>query len=273
MHMGLSGSAEQGPDGDASGPSDDTSDTSGMVAGPALAVSNPAQDDPQTPPVANVSVAFTKEPAASPVRPAGGKKRAKGKRKAAGSAEVGQFVSTALPQDCLIQRPQGQIACLIEAKYQELLASQRGEEGVSITAFAAFIKVLSEVRKMIQEKHTSVTRKHKLVAAQLARSGGGRSTDKFFAEMNKLEAQHESLQRDQAHYNTTIDMLKKSPAYQKLLDLGEQLMTTTCHGEMVLKSDLEVEEEVSFEDLLGQMKLEEAQALQAKAGCGGSGRG
>ncbi len=65
-------------------------------------------------------------------------------------------------------------------------------------ALVGFIRELTAIATMIQEKHAIVTRRHKVVGAQLRRGGKGKA-DKFYAKMNKLEMQEKGLQRDQVN--------------------------------------------------------------------------
>ncbi|GLT75585.1 hypothetical protein SLA2020_472980 [Shorea laevis] len=196
------------------------------------------------------------------------KKRAKKKRLDSKSEENGEDRCSEVEKEDSIpgarSRLKPELVCLypftstssatqrkIKQQYEQLMKCHENK-GLTLTQVWEFANCLIEARNELQHKSGVIKRKFTITKALLLKADRS-SFDRLRQQIYKLEMEQKRLEEDAFVYNWLQQQLKLSPAYKKMLEIGECMELKAKAGELMQDSDTECSD-ISFEELLAQEK-------------------
>ncbi|XP_022149132.1 uncharacterized protein LOC111017622 [Momordica charantia] len=139
----------------------------------------------------------------------------------------------------------------IKQQYDELMKCQESKE-LTLAQVRQFANCLINARSKLQHKADVIHRKFTITKALLYKADRS-SFDRLQQQIYKLELEQKRLEEDTFVYNWLQQQLKLSPAYKKMLEIGNCM-------EIIEKSEKPTENpdseftDMSFEELLAQEK-------------------
>lgn len=155
---------------------------------------------------------------------------------------------------------EGTVGHFILSEHYKLMEATHRRELTLDRHIGPFLVLLSTERTKLAARAEAIDRKFKVKKGML-RHTGQHSIDKLYADIGKLDVAQNALQKDVWAYNTALNHLRSSPAYDAFIQYGKEAFVEV-HGHFLPIEDPSATP--SFEEMLAQEK-----AAAAAAGGGG----
>ncbi|KAL2462570.1 hypothetical protein Fot_53807 [Forsythia ovata] len=139
----------------------------------------------------------------------------------------------------------------IKQQYDQLVKSHESN-ALTLAQVGQFVSCLIEAKDELQHKSEVVKRKFTITKALLCKADRC-SFNRLCQQIYKLELEQKRLEEDAFVYNWLQQQIKRSPAYNKMLELSACMDMKANSGELVESTDADLSD-ISFEELLAQEK-------------------
>ncbi|KAL2899537.1 tRNA(Ile)-lysidine synthase [Bienertia sinuspersici] len=139
----------------------------------------------------------------------------------------------------------------IKQQYDQLVKSHESK-GLTLAQVGEFVNCLVDARNEVQQKSECIKRKFTITKALLLKADRS-SFDRLRQQIYKLELEQKRLEEDAFVYNWLQHQLKLSPAYKKMVEIGDCMELKAKSGELTESPDTE-QNNISFEEFLAQEK-------------------
>ncbi|KAL2462646.1 hypothetical protein Fot_53883 [Forsythia ovata] len=139
----------------------------------------------------------------------------------------------------------------IKQQYDQLVKSHESN-ALTLAQVGQFVSCLIEAKDELQHKSEVVKRKFTITKALLCKADRS-SFNRLCQQIYKLELEQKRLEEDAFVYNWLQQQIKRSPAYNKMLELSACMDMKANSGELVESTDADLSD-ISFEELLAQEK-------------------
>ena len=129
---------------------------------------------------------------------------------------------------------------------------------------------LSSVREKLNQRKETLTKRARLTSLLLNKTRDARRAQGLQKDMERIKVAEKNFNEDIAAFNAELLWFHATPSFQKAQAHVAENWVNIGKGDMyVQRQEIEQDEETSFEDMLQQMKLEQAEGRLG----GGEGRG
>ncbi|GMH03754.1 hypothetical protein Nepgr_005593 [Nepenthes gracilis] len=139
----------------------------------------------------------------------------------------------------------------IKQQYDELVKSHESS-GLTLSQVGQFVNCLVDARNELQSKSDIIQRKFTITKALLLKADRS-SFDRLRQQIYRLELEQKRLEEDAFVYNWLQHQLKLSPAYKKMLEIGDSMELKAESGKPMKNPETEPMD-ISFEEFLAQEK-------------------
>ncbi|CAM9149337.1 unnamed protein product, partial [Discosporangium mesarthrocarpum] len=159
----------------------------------------------------------------------------------------------------------GAIQREMQEAYRKLIVANV-ERKLTLQDVASFSTFLVGVRSRLQEKGSSLRRKHTVLSSLLKHAPRAR-VQRIYSDLSAVEEQESALSKDVDLFNKLQQDLKDSPAYKAMMDYGKSSGMVNIDGTMMpdpaKHPELEAMASMSVKDMLAEFKMEDRRNQQA----------